>query len=309
MTEGPILVTGAGGFAGTAFLKALARLEIPPKVRAVVHAEPRRPLAATDWSRELDGAEVVVNLAARAHALRVGPEQAREFEENVRAAVNLFNQAALAGARRFVQVGTAGIHGRRGLTRRSPGNEDSPLNPDGPYARAKAEAEKLLRAAAEGSGLELVLLRPVLMYGPGVRGNLLKLMGLLRRGLPWPLAAVDNRRSFLNVDDLAEVLIICLDHPAAAGRAFVLADDGRVSTPELFRRLGTALGIGVRLWPCPTALLRAGAALAGRNRAASQLLDDLCFDNSLAKDLLGWRPVHGLDRGLAAMAADFKENL
>jgi len=314
-----VMLTGADGFAGRILaehlqekqyqlLSAVRKLDpsdkIPGDKRIIGNLNEE-----TDWSQALDGVEIVVHLAARAHILREKAEHLDLYDlVNHRATLNLARQALSHGVRRFIFVSTAGVHGRAGLTRLRPGTEESPLSPQGPYAKSKLEAENGLRRLAAESGLELVIIRPVLMYGPGVKGNLRTLMKWLRRGLPWPLASVDNRRSFLNVRNFADFAVCCLEHPQAAGQTFILADGRDLSTLELLRQTGRALGVGVRSWPCPPGLLRAGANCLGRPELAGQLLDDLSFDISKAKSRLGWRPPFSLEEGLKEMADHFRRN-
>jgi nucleoside-diphosphate-sugar epimerase len=299
-------VTGADGFAGCHLLERLGDLACPARPAS------RRTVGDinehTDWRSALEGADAVVHLAARAHVLRETPDGADRYRQtNILGALNLFRQAREAGVRRFIFVSSAGVHGRQGLDRGHPGNEDSPLNPEDLYARAKAEAEAGLRDLAREGRTELVILRPVLMFGPGVKGNLRRLMSLITKGRPWPLAGADNRRSFLNVRNFVDFAIRCLDDPRAAGETFVLADEPDISTPELLTGLGRALGVRVRLWPCPPGLLKLGAAALGRGKAASQLLDDLCFDSARARTLLDWRPPYRLDQSFQEMADRFRQ--
>ena len=270
-----VVVTGAGGFIGLPFTERL--LLAGAEVRATVRRDSaalgglagrgrlRQVVvgdigAATDWSDALAGAEAVVHLAARVHVM--SPSQRdpleRYAEINRDATLRLAEAAARAGVKRLVFVSSA---------KAEDGSGD-------PYSRSKADAERLLRDASGGLGLECVIVRPPLVYGPGVRANFLRLMRLVDSGVPLPFGGIDNRRSFVFVGNLADALHACIDHPRAAGQTFAVSDGEDVSTPELVRRIARALDRPVRLFPIPIPVLALAGRLTGQAQAVSRLTGD-----------------------------------
>ena len=303
-----VLVTGASGFAGGPVCRALtaAGHEVTGAVRRESRLpEGTRPVrvgdlgAETDWTDALAGQAVVVHLAARAHVMAEteGDPTALFRRINRDGAMRLAEQAAAAGVRRLVFISTVKAQGEVGHMR--VGDLPAPVDP---YGIAKWEAEQELAAIAARTGLELVVIRPPLIHGPGAKGNLAALLAVLRRGLPLPLASIHNRRSMVGIANLADLIRVCLDHPAAAGHTFLVRDDCDLSTPDLLRRLGRALGRPARLLPFPPILLRLGAALVGRAAMADRLLGSLTVDDGETRAILGWTPPQTLDQGLAAMA-------
>ncbi len=310
-----ILVTGASGFVGGPVCRALAAAG--HQVTGAVRRDTALPAGVaacrvgelgpdTDWRPALAGSETVVHLAARAHVMReeAGDPLALFRRVNRDGAVALAEQAAAAGARRMVFVSSIKVNGEATAPGRPFRATDAPA-PCDPYGVAKAEAEERLATIAARTGLELVIVRPPLVHGPGVKGNLASLLGLLERGLPLPLASVDNRRSLVGVGNLADLLRVCLDHPAAAGQTLLARDDPDLSTPDLIRRLATALGRPARLLPCPPALLAGLAGAVGRGAVAKRLLGSLAVDDGPTRALLGWVPPVNIESGLAAMVNGF----
>ena len=260
--------------------------------------------ATTDWSAALSNVDCIVHAAGLAHV----SASAKAFDVvNCQATLNLARQAAAAGVRRFIFISSVGVHGREGFDRRHPGNEEAAMAPLEEYAKSKAKTEVGLRQIEAETGLEVVIVRPVLMYGSGVKGNIQSMVKWLLAGVPLPLGLVKNRRSFLNVKNLADFVFRCLDHPGAAGESFILADGNDVSTPELLCLTGKALGKRPLLVPVPPALLRVGAMLLGKRKMAAQLLDDLCFDISKARTRIDWQPPFSMEDGLKDMADSINE--
>lgn len=304
------MVTGANGFIGRVLVRRLVADGRP--VRAAVRREDV-PLPAgveranvgnigpdTDWAAALDGVDAVVHLAARAHVLREDAADPLAAFRAVNAAGTrrLAAAARAAGVRRLVYVSTIGVHGVKTAGR--PLDESSPFEPESLYAQSKLEGEHALREALVGSKTEWVILRPPLVYGPGAPGNFGRLARLVARGVPLPLGSVRNRRSLIHVANLADAIVRCIDHPAAAGETFVVSDGEDVSTAELVCRMGHAAGARARLVPCPPAILRLAGALLGRRGDVGRLVDDLVVDSGKIRARLEWRPPVSLDAGLPA---------
>jgi UDP-glucose 4-epimerase len=242
----------------------------------------------TDWQDVLTGCEVVVHLAARVHVMQEATANPlEEFRRvNVQGTLNLARQAAAAGVRRFVFVSSIKV-----------------------YGVSKMEAEQGLREIARQTGMEVVIIRPPLVYGPGVKANFAAMMRWLRRGVPLPLGAIHNQRSLVALDNLVDLLVTCLTHPAAANQTFLVSDGEDVSTTELLRRMGQALGRPARLLPVPTSWLKLAAAMVGKVQGArfmpdvvQRLCGSLQVDIEKTRRLLGWTPPVSLDEGLKKAA-------
>lgn len=308
-----LLVSGANGFVGAALCQEMAARDLPfvPCIRNVVDVGTSVPdvfetgdlSAHVDWTPALAGCTVVVHLAARVHMMReqaVDPDAAYRAM-NVEATMRLAEQAAAQGVRRFVFVSSVKVNGERTLEK--PFRADDTPAPEDPYGRSKLAAEEALRQWAVRTGTELVIVRPPLVYGPGVRANFLKLMQLVKSGMPLPVGGIRNRRSMVALDNLVDFLMLCATHPAAAGATWMVSDNHDMSLPELVTKIATAMGQRPRLLPFPPGLLAAGATLLGRRAAAGRLLDSLQVDISPALDRLGWTPPLDVDSGLRLAVA------
>lgn len=305
-----ILVTGANGFVGSALCRTL-RAQGADVLGAVRGHAGAGAIAVgdldgnTDWRAALTGRTVVVHLAARVHVMddRAGDPLAAYRTVNVDATVNLARQAHAAGVRRFVFVSSIKVNGEATYGR--PFRADDAAAPVDPYGQTKLEAERALQALAAQTGMELVIVRPPLVYGPGVKANFANLLNLVDRGVPLPLGAVRNARSMVALDNLVDLLIVCTRHPAAAGQVFLASDGIDLSTAELVRMMGRAMNKRVLLVPVPVALMRLGAALLGKRGLVDRLAGSLQVDSSPARDLLAWTPVltpqQGVDRTVAAV--------
>lgn len=304
-----VLVTGASGFVGTALVRRLAS-DGGVAIRASARSGPglARPGVEwttapelspdAEWGAVLNGVDVVVHLAASVHVMSGNRRvRDREFQRvNVEGTRRLAEQAVTAGVRRFVCLSSVKVHGERGCF-----NEDSAMVPADAYAISKRDAEQALRTAAQGS-LEVVILRPPLVYGPGARAHFHTLLNAVRRGWPLPLGAIRNRRSLVGVDNLVDLIAVCMAHPGAASEAFLVSDGDDVSTPELVRRLALAIGRTPRLVAVPVWCLRAAAAVVGKSGAVDRLTESLQVDMTKARRLLGWVPPVTLDEGLRRAA-------
>ena len=295
-----MLVTGASGFVGRALVERLVAEGVPTvaavRTAPTLHGGTRQVTAPdlgpnADWRAALDGAECVVHLAARVHVMRDdAADPLSEFRRvNVDGTLALARQAATAGARRFVLVSSVKVNGEATAPGR-PFTADNTPAPMDAYGVSKWEAEQALLELSATSGMEVVIVRPVLVYGPGVRANFRALMAWLARGWPLPLGAIHNRRSLLALHNLVDLLITCLDHPAAAGQTFLASDGEDLSTTELLHRLGAALGKPARLLPVSATWLAGVAGLLGRAAVAQRLCGSLQVDIANTRELLGWTP-------------------
>jgi nucleoside-diphosphate-sugar epimerase len=310
-----VLVTGASGFVGRALVERLLADGVPTlaavRGAAVLPAGARQVPAPNlgpdaDWRAALDGVACVVHLAARVHVMRDGAaDPLAEYRRvNVDGTLALARQAAAAGVRRLVFVSSIKVNGEDSAPGRPFMADDLPAPAD-PYGISKYEAEQALWVLAAQTGLQVVVVRPVLVYGPGVKANFRSLLGWLARGLPLPLGAIHNRRSLVALDNLVDLLTTCVDHPAAAGQVFLASDGEDLSTTELLRRLGEALGRPARLLPLPAPWLAGAARLLGRGAVAQRLCGSLQVDIGKASDLLGWTPPVTVDEALQKTARAF----
>ena len=302
-----ILVTGASGFMARSLL---ARLRATQGIQVVTLSRKKELPDVLDSSTLnqcfstanfldlLVGVDVVVHTAARAHVLNeTAADPLAEYRKvNVDFTLNLARQCAQRQVKRFIYISSIGVHG---VTSEVPFSVLDELAPEEPYSVSKLEAEIGLEQLCQRGEMELVIIRPPLIYGHGAPGNYGRMVQWLRSGIPLPLGAVNNLRSLISVDNLVDLIYVCLDHPAAAGQVLLACDGEDVSTPELLRRLGRAMGKPARLVPVPPALLQLGAAIVGKRAMARRLTGSLQLDMSATTALLGWIPPLTLDEGLA----------
>ena len=311
-----ILVTGVSGFVGSALCARL--LGDGALVRGAVRT-PHSPSGGvegvvigdlsseTDWTSALRNVEQVVHLAARVHVMDdKSLDPLAEFRSvNVEGTAALARQAAAAGVRRFVFLSSIKVNGEFTEVGQSFTAEDAPA-PQEPYAVSKREAEQLLRQLATETGMEVVIIRPPLVYGAGVKANFHSMMRWLVRGVPLPMAAVtENRRSLVALDNLVDLIVTCLNHPAAANQTFLVSDGEDLSTADLLKRMGVALGHPAHLFYMPPALLKLGAAIVSRPGIYQRLCASLQLDITKTCQLLGWAPPVSVDEGLRSAAEGF----
>lgn len=306
------LVTGASGFVGRSLCTELLRRG--RTVRAAVRSAnaeiddcEREAVGAidggTDWAQALYGVEVVIHLAARVHVMK--DNTANPLEEfrkvNVAGTEHLARCAAIAGVKRLVYVSSIKVNGEATSEGKKFSESDVP-DPHDPYGISKMESEQALHRVAAETGLEVVIVRPPLVYGAGVKGNFAQMLNILAKEIPLPLASVHNRRSLIYVGNLVDALILCATHPAAAGQTYLVSDGEDISTSDLLRRLGEAMGHPARLLPCPQGLLKLAGRLTGRADKIERLLGSLRVDSGKIHRELGWIPPYTVRQGLQVTA-------
>lgn len=303
-----IVLTGANGFVGSRLFSALkgcARVQVAGLCRLLPLGEEGLALHAVgdlqqaDLSTLLTGVDVLIHAAARAHIMKdeVADPLAEYRRVNVEGTLNLARQAVAAGVKRFVFISSIKVNGEATVNGRAFDADDEPA-PEDAYGLSKLEAEQALLDIAAETGVEVVIIRPPLVYGPGVKGNFASMIKLVEKGLPLPLGAVHNKRSLVGIDNLVDLIIRCIDHPAAANQVFLAGDGEDISTTELLRGVGKAMGKPARLIPVPAGMLQFGATLLGRKAMAQRLLGSLQVDISKTCELLDWKPPYTVEEGL-----------
>ncbi len=308
-----VLLTGSTGFVGQAVLRALVL-----KGELVICPDRKRPRSDrefisgidgdTDWFGLLAGVSCVIHSAARVHVVNeTVADPLSEFRKvNVEGTLKLATQAAALGVKRFIFLSSIKVNGETTSAGSPFTSADAPAPLDA-YGISKWEAEQGLNALARETDMDVVIIRPVLVYGPGVKANFLSMMNWLSKGFPLPLGALDNRRSLVGLDNLVDLIVLCVDHPAAANQVFLVSDDEDISTTELLERMAHAFGKPARLLPVPSWVLQAGASLVGKREVARRLCESLQVDIGKTKSLLNWRPPVTLDAALRITAKDFLE--
>ncbi len=293
-----VLVTGANGFVGASVCRALksAGYQVRGTVRDAEKTTPADETVVvgeidnhTDWTAALAGVSAVIHCAGRVHVMKeTAADPLMEFRRvNVEGSRRLAGAMAAAGVKRMVFVSSIGVNGESGAF-----DERSVPHPKKPYAVSKWEAEHVLRDVGAKRGVEIVIVRPPLVYGKDARGNFARLVKLVRLGLPLPFGNIENRRTLIGVENLAHFLTLCVAHPAAAGETFVIGDDQYASTPDLIRWIGEGLGKPVMMVPFPLGMLEFALSLVKREALLKQLSATLTVDSRKAKRLLGWSPLH-----------------
>lgn len=312
-----ILVTGANGFVGSALCARLRGDDA--SVRGAVRSLGSQPDGAeavaigsisseTDWTAALRNVDYVVHLVARVHIMDdKSSDPLAEFRcVNVEGTAALARQAAAAGVRRFVFLSSIKVNGEF-TEREQPFTTDDAPAPEDPYGISKHEAEQLLRQIASETGMEVVVLRPPLVYGPSVKGNFLRLMQAIDKRRPLPLGGVQNQRSLIYLGNLVDAIRLCITHPKAAGKTFLVSDGDDVSTPELVRRIAVALCRQPFLVPVPVPWIRWLGGILGKQAAVDRLLGSLCVDIKPLREELDWMPPYTMQAGLEATAQWYRE--
>ena len=310
MKQQRVLLTGATGFVGSAVQQRLLAdghydltiavrraLSTSSAVRSVQVAD---LTAETDWAEALQGVNVVIHAAARAHIMRdeVADPLAEYRKVNVEGTLSLARQAAAAGVKRFVFVSSIKVNGEQTPLDQPFFADDQPA-PEDAYGLSKFEAEQALWQVAKDTAMQVVIIRPPLVYGPNVKGNFASMNKLVAKGFPLPLGAVHNKRSLVALDNLVDLIVTCLAHPAAANQVFLAGDGEDLSTSDLLRGVAQAMGKPARLLPVPAGLLQLGATMLGKKAMAQRLLGSLQVDISKNRELLGWQPPLTVAQGLA----------
>ncbi len=312
-----ILLTGASGFVGQALLQAcLARQEYMlcpvrqalPESHSLLESREFTGLSADfDWSGWFNDIDCVIHSAARVHVMKenVADPLAAFRDINVAATLNLARQAGHAGVKQFIYLSSIKVNGE--MTTQQPFRADDAVAPQDPYAISKYEAEQGLLEIAAETGMAITIIRPPLIYGPGVKANFLSLLKAVKRGLPLPLGAIQNKRSLVYVGNLVSLILCCLRNPAAYNQVFLAADGTDLSSAELVREMARALQRSPRLLSVPPGLLIFAGSLLGKRAALERLCGSLQVDPRKAQRLLGWQAPYSVQQGLAATVAPWLE--
>jgi len=303
-----VFLTGANGFLGSrlaVILNAKPYLCLTAAVRRSVQFSAARVFkvqgidANTNWSDALAGQQVVIHTAARAHIMKdeVSDSLLEYRRVNVDGTLNLARQAVGAGVKRFIFISSIKVNGQQTFCGGVYKAEDLPA-PEDAYGISKYEAEQGLLQISADTGLEVVIIRPPLVYGPGVKGNFAGMMQVVEKGFPLPLGAINNKRSLVALENLVDLICTCIEHPAAANQIFLASDGEDISTTELLRGVASAAGMPSRLIPFPASVLMFVASLLGKRAVAQRLLGSLQVDISKTRDLLDWTPPLSLEEGL-----------
>ncbi|WP_213939892.1 SDR family oxidoreductase [Pseudomonas sp. dw_612] len=316
MTAPKVLITGASGFVGEALVFRLLvdRKFVPiAAVRGSTRLHGLCPVLPFDLNHvqampSLVGVQVVVHAAARVHVMNDSAEDAlSEFRKvNVEGTLQLARRAAESGVQRFIFISSIKVNGESTVLGK-PFNADDRPNPMDPYGVSKYEAEQALAQLGRDTGMTVVIIRPPLVYGPGVKANFLSMLKWLDKGVPLPFGSIRNQRSLVAIENLVSLIVTCIDHPAAANQTFLVSDGEDVSTTQLLRRLSRALGKPARLLPVPEYLLKLAALVLGKRAVAQRVCGSLQVDISKSRELLGWIPPTTMEKAMRQIAGHYQE--
>ncbi len=314
-----VFVTGATGFVGRALLQQLSckswlsvraafrgkAIDFPLGVDAVQVGDLS---SDSRWEEALSEVDVIIHAAGQAQVVKdASMDPLPEFRRvNVEGTLNFARQAAAANVKRFIFISSIKVNGGATILCK-PFTTDNQPCPTDPYGISKWEAEIGLRELAKETGMEMVFIRPPLIYGPGVKANFLSIMFWVNRHIPLPLGAIQNKRSLIALDNLVDLIVTCIDHPAAANQVFLAADGDDLSTTELIQKIGKAMCKPARLIPVPVGLLKLAASLLGKKEIGQRLCGSLQVDISKARELLGWEPPISVDEGLRRAVEGFRK--
>lgn len=312
-----VLVTGASGFIGSFLCKRLLHEDLKVRGTLLPSEDPSvlvkgvEPITVeslglnTDWNHALEGVDTVIHLAARVHIMDdKAAEPLTEYRRvNVEGTTQLARESVKAGVKRLVFISSIKVNGEE---KSVPYTENSPPNPTDPYGISKWEAEQALRKIESETGLDIVILRPTLVYGPGVKANFYNMMKIIDLKIPLPLASIKNKRSFIYVGNLVDAIVVSTMHSAAAGQTYFVSDNNDVSTPDLICMMSTAFGVAVCLIPVPESLLRFVAILTGKSKPMNRLIGSLTVDTSKIRRELEWKPPYTMEMGLLDTVSWFK---
>ncbi|MFA0156313.1 UDP-glucose 4-epimerase family protein [Vibrio sp. 10N.261.46.A3] len=301
-----LLVTGCTGFVGSRVVELaeerdwavipVVRKQIEPLTNSLVIPSID---AFTDWSGAFEGVNCVVHCAARVHQMNETEQDAllAYRDTNTFGTLNLANQAVDAGVKRFVFISSIKVNGEFSEPN-LPFEPNLNNTPQDPYSLSKYEAEVELAKLSEETGLEVVIIRPPLVYGPGVKANFLSMMRLIDKGIPLPFGAIKNQRSLVYLDNLSDLILTCCEHPSAPGRTFLVSDDNDVSTTQLMRTIALSMGKAPRLLPIPMSWIQAGTSVLNKQHIAQRVYGSLQVEVCLTKEVLGWEPPVTFEQGI-----------
>lgn len=314
-----VLITGANGFIGRDLCKKLLSENInvrgavrPEKAHLLPEGVEARHIESIDgdidWENTLDGVDTVVHLAARAHVMKESASNSLStyHKVNVIGTEHLALAATESGVKRFIFMSSVKVNGEENVRAYKEG--DAPV-PRGAYSISKMHAEKRIKEITADCDMDFVILRPPLVFGPDVKANFLELIKIVGRGIPLPLANIDNRRSFIYLENLVDAILTCIKHPNATGQTYFVSDDEDISTPELIRKTASALKKPARLFPFPRLLLFILGRIAGKGAAVDRLIGSLTVDISKIRSELGWKPPFTMEYGLQKTAEWYKEKM
>ena len=314
-----ILITGASGFLGNGIIKELKKRKLEARCvfrKIEKYFQTKNSIidnyyfedinSSTDWSEALANIDCVIHCIGRAHIIKDNHKVSLlEYKKiNVDITRNLAEQASLFGVKRFIFISTIGVNGICTDSSTYFKSDDSPA-PFNHYTDSKYEAEKILKEISNKTGLEIVIIRPPLIYGPGVKGNFLRLLNLIDSRIPLPLSKINNLRSYIGLDNLVDLIIRCTYHPAAKGKIFLACDGEDLSTTDLIKKIAKEMKINIFLFYLPIFILRMASSLIGFRKEVDRLVESLQIDYSYTRKVLGWTPPLSLNKGLKKMISDY----